>query len=604
MTVEDKDDAYFVVIIPPPGPLGQKGPRKCEMAVESIDNKVAFGVVFDDRDGMSRAVHGVPLEPRFVRVGVDGSIQDDALVPVPMVGEIETVQQAIGSHLAWPKDMIIYTSTIGSEKNARNVCEVQSMHNAFNSVKPKDNVPPRFRLLYKFASTKMKESGNSIPVPCDFQIFGIERTIYLLHENKLELLEFKMIGQSAISTYMAYLYSVFRDTPNRDLSAMFVFLHPSTYKLNDDFNEYVLQRLKDGVLRMNFMPYNYNLHWILIVFWESEIFILNPLAHHPHPQDLEKTLMRAVRSYNAQEGRVNKNPKIKNLVAVDMKVEYIPPREDVILQNEAPDDVYIIMLGEVELIDHSEMDQKEEIVGILQLGDMFGEIGALCCRPQAVTYRTKTLSQLLKMKTSALIEAMQSKPEDYVAILKNFLQHHKRLKELNIGDLIVDSGNQEDDDPNMSINLLTVVGTGNAAFLDELLKARLDHDIGDSKGRTPLHIAASKGHEECVLLSRRNDVAVMKELLKYGLFVDSKDRHGLTPIQIAMEENHSEMVELLVMNGADVNTEDVIAMDKDNADKDNAESSSKKRTRASALYWTDAIVQARASVNGKFESVI
>ena len=57
--------------------------------------------------------------------------------------------------------------------------------------------------------------------------------------------------------------------------------------------------------------------------------------------------------------------------------------------------------------------------------------------------------------------------------------------------------------------------------------------------------------------ARRNDVAVMKELLKHGLFVDSKDRHGLTPIQIAVEENHSEMVELLVMNGADINTEDV-----------------------------------------------
>ncbi|XP_074374273.1 uncharacterized protein LOC141714667 [Apium graveolens] len=282
MTDEDKDGADFVVIIPPPGPPGQKGPRKYEMAVENIDNKVAFGVVFDDGDGMSRSVHGVPLEPGFVRVGVDGSIQDDALVPVPVVGEIETVQQAIDSHLAWPKDMIIYTSTTGSEKkkNARNVIEVQRMHNAFNSVKPKDNVPPRFRLLYKFASTVMRESGNSIPVPCDFQIFGIERTIYLLHENILELLEFKMIGQSAISTYMAYLYSVFRDTPSRDLSAMFAFLHPFTYKLNDEFNEYVVQRLKDGVLRMNFMPYNY----------------------------------KAVRSYNAQEGRVNKNPKVKNLV--------------------------------------------------------------------------------------------------------------------------------------------------------------------------------------------------------------------------------------------------------------------------------------------------
>lgn len=105
-----------------------------------------------------------------------------------------------------------------------------------------------------------------------------------------------------------------------------------------------------------------------------------------------------------------------------MKAEYIPPREDVILQNEAADDVYIIVSGEVELIDHAEIDQKEEVVGMLQSGDMFGEIGALCCKPQSVTYRTKTLSQLLRIKTTALIDAMQSKQVDYVTILKNFLQ--------------------------------------------------------------------------------------------------------------------------------------------------------------------------------------
>lgn len=290
------------------------------------------------------------------------------------------------------------------------------------------------------------------------------------------------------------------------------------------------------------------------------------------------------------------------LLVAKMKAEYIPPREDVIMQNEAPDDVYIIVSGEVEIID-CEME-KEIVVGTLQTGDMFGEVGALCCRPQIFTYRTKTLSQLLRLKTNALIEAMQSKREDNVSILKNFLQHHKKLKDLNIGDLLMESG-EEDGDPNMSVNLLTVASTGNAAFLDELLKARLDPDIGDSKGRTPLHIAASKGHEECVLVllkhacnvhlrdmngntalweaisskhqsifrilyhcaaisdpytagdllctaAKRNDMLVMKELVKYGLNVDAKDRHGRTAIQIAMAENYAEMVNFLVMNGADV----------------------------------------------------
>ena len=103
-----------------------------------------------------------------------------------------------------------------------------------------------------------------------------------------------------------------------------------------------------------------------------------------------------------------------------MKAEYIPPREDVIMQNEAPDDVYIIVSGEVEIID-CEME-KELVVGTLHSGDMFGEFGALCCRPQRFTFRTRTLSQLLRLKTTDLIEAMQTKQEDNIAILKNFLQ--------------------------------------------------------------------------------------------------------------------------------------------------------------------------------------
>ncbi|KAK2662360.1 hypothetical protein Ddye_000934 [Dipteronia dyeriana] len=292
------------------------------------------------------------------------------------------------------------------------------------------------------------------------------------------------------------------------------------------------------------------------------------------------------------------------LLVATMNAEYIPPREDVIMQNDTADDVYIIVSGEVEIIDCDEME-KEVVVGTLHSGDMLGEVGALCCTPQTFTFRTKTLSQLLRLKTTALIEAMQSKQQDNLAILKNFLQHHKKLKDLSMGDLLVEGGGDEYNDPNMSVNLLTAASTGNAAFLEELLKARLDPDIGDSKGQTPLHIAASKGHEDCVMVllnhgcnihlrdmnentalweaiaskhfsifqilyhwaaisdpctagdllctaAKRNDLTVMKELLKYGLNVDSKDRHGLTAIQIAMAENHVDMVKSLVMNGADV----------------------------------------------------
>lgn len=68
------------------------------------------------------------------------------------------------------------------------------------------------------------------------------------------------------------------------------------------------------------------------------------------------------------------------------------------------------------------------------------------------------------------------------------MQHHKKLKDLRLGDLFleVEGGEEGDGESNMSINLLTVAATGNSSFLNELLKAGLDPDVGDAEGKTPL----------------------------------------------------------------------------------------------------------------------
>ncbi|KAL1823758.1 hypothetical protein ACET3Z_010536 [Daucus carota] len=107
MENEGANDCVVVDTIDPPPPPNEKGPRKCELSVDKIDNKVAFGVVFDDED-MASTVHGVPLKSEHARVSVDGIIQGGAQVPVPIHGEIETVEQAVGSLLSWPRDLITY----------------------------------------------------------------------------------------------------------------------------------------------------------------------------------------------------------------------------------------------------------------------------------------------------------------------------------------------------------------------------------------------------------------------------------------------------------------------------------------------------------------
>lgn len=42
-----------------------------------------------------------------IRVSVDGGIQDEATLPCPVKDELETVGQAIGSHVAWPRNLVI-----------------------------------------------------------------------------------------------------------------------------------------------------------------------------------------------------------------------------------------------------------------------------------------------------------------------------------------------------------------------------------------------------------------------------------------------------------------------------------------------------------------
>ncbi|KAK1368030.1 hypothetical protein POM88_034126 [Heracleum sosnowskyi] len=64
-------------------------------------------LLVDDDDCLP--IKPIPLEnkPGFVRVLVDGPIKDDALIPVPVVGEIEIVDQDVGSHISWPWNLII-----------------------------------------------------------------------------------------------------------------------------------------------------------------------------------------------------------------------------------------------------------------------------------------------------------------------------------------------------------------------------------------------------------------------------------------------------------------------------------------------------------------
>lgn len=67
----------------------------------------------------------------------------------------------------------------------------------------------------------------------------------------------------------------------------------------------------------------------------------------------------------------------------------------------------------------------ETSVKEVKAGDIIGEIGVLCYRPQLFTVRTKRLCQLLRMNRTTFLNIIQANVGDGTIIMSNLLQVSK-----------------------------------------------------------------------------------------------------------------------------------------------------------------------------------
>ncbi|XP_021912106.1 potassium channel AKT1-like [Carica papaya] len=229
----------------------------------------------------------------------------------------------------------------------------------------------------------------------------------------------------------------------------------------------------------------------------------------------------------------------------EMKAEYFPPKEDVILQNEAPTDFYILVTGAVDLLVLK--NGVEQVVGEAKSGDLCGEIGVLCYRPQLFTVRTKRLCQLLRLNRTTFLNIVQANVGDGTIIMNNLLQHLKDLKDPTMEGVLLETENMlAHGRMDLPLNLCFAALRGDDLLMHQLLKRGLDPNESDSNGRRPLHIVASKGSENCVLI-----------LLDYHADVNCIDSDGNIPLWEAMLAGHDHVVKLLIENGANIKMGDV-----------------------------------------------
>uniref|UniRef100_A0ACD5VT13 Uncharacterized protein n=1 Tax=Avena sativa TaxID=4498 RepID=A0ACD5VT13_AVESA len=110
---------------------------------------------------------------------------------------------------------------------------------------------------------------------------------------------------------------------------------------------------------------------------------------------------------------------IQQLVT-EMVAEYFAPKEDIILQNEYPSDLHLLVTGEVDIV--AFLDGTEQVYGKATEGGLLGETGVLCNKPQPFTFRTTKLSQVLRISRPKLMDIIQENAEDGEIIRINLQQ--------------------------------------------------------------------------------------------------------------------------------------------------------------------------------------
>ncbi|MFQ6638916.1 hypothetical protein Gotur_015786 [Gossypium turneri] len=271
-----------------------------------------------------------------------------------------------------------------------------------------------------------------------------------------------------------------------------------------------------------------------------------------------------------------------NQIVIRLHEEFFLPGEVIMEQGNVVDQLYFVCHGVLEGIAIGE-DGSEETVSLLEPNSSFGEISILCNIPQPYTVRVCELCRLLRLDKQSFSNILEIYFYDGRKVLNNLLEGKEsnlRVKQLE-SDISFHIGRQEAE---LALKVNCAAYNGDFYQLKSLIRAGADPNKTDYDGRSPLHLAASKGYEDITSFLIRHPVDInlkegaslniddagsylctavakgdsdfLRRLLSNGVDPNSRDYDHRTPLHVAASEGLYIMAKLLIEAGASVFSKD------------------------------------------------
>ncbi|KAK9118097.1 hypothetical protein Scep_016190 [Stephania cephalantha] len=237
------------------------------------------------------------------------------------------------------------------------------------------------------------------------------------------------------------------------------------------------------------------------------------------------------------------SPELKSQIVIRLHEEFFLPGEVLLEQGSAVDQLYFVCQGMLEEVGRTE-DGSEETVSSLPPYSSFGELSILFNIPQPYTVQVLELCRLLRIDKQSFMNVLDIYSSDAQIILKNVLEGKEsmRIKQFE-SDITFHIGKQEAE---LASRVNIAAFQGDLYRLKELIRGGAHPNKTDYDGRSPLHLAASRGYEDITLFLIELD----------GVDINIPDKFGNTPLFEAIKNGHDRVASLLTKHGASLDIDD------------------------------------------------